>query len=131
VQEDNAFDLNYHVFLASLGFKPSETVTIHGDLTYTMNEGSFSPIVWSGIDPEAITTLVASGQWDYDFTGVDGLSNVENTTWTIGAGADIAFAEGISLYSLLNYSRWEDDDFILVDGTGDYVIGTVGLAFAF
>ena len=123
--------MKYHVFLISLGYKPSEVFNMHLDFTYTQNEGAFSPIVWSGIDPEAITRLVGSGQWDYDFTGVEDLSNLDVTTYDVSLGADYMFMDNLSVYSAIAYSKWEDDEWVLEDNTGDYLIGSLGFLISF
>jgi outer membrane autotransporter protein len=123
--------MNYHVFLVSLGLKPSEEFQLKCDLTYTMNEGAFDAFTLSGIDPQAVSTLVASGNWSYDFSGVEDLSNVDTNTWNINVGADYQFTEEMSLYSTFTYAKWEDEDYIFRDDTGDYMIGSLGLIFNF
>jgi hypothetical protein len=123
--------MKYHVFLMSLGFKPSDVITVHADLTYTMNKGSFDPIVWTGIDPAAVDRLVATGLWNYDFSGVDNLSDIDIATWNIDVGADWMISDSVSIFTALSYAKWEDEEYVLVDQTGDYFIGNLGLVFTF
>ena len=129
--EDVPYAMNYHVFLASLGFKPSPVFNLHMDFTYTMNEGSFDDIIWSGIDPEAVTRLVNTGKWDYDFTEVNDLSDIKINNYNISVGADVMLLDNVSLYSLLSYAKWEDEEFVTSDDTGDYFIGSLGFMFTF
>lgn len=124
-------DLQYHVFLASLAYEPSDRFSLHGDLTYTINESAFDPIVWAGIDPRAYATLVASGQWDYNFAGVEDLSNLDIRTIEIGLGAEYLLMENATLTGIVTYSHWDDRQWVYNDNTGEFLIGSLGLVIAF
>lgn len=124
-------DLRYQVFVASLGFTPSDRFTIHGDFTLTLNEAAFDPIAWSGIDPRAFASLVASGQWDYNFAGVEDLSNLDIRTIEVGLGAEYQLLEQATLNAVLSWAQWDDRQWVYNDNSGDYLSASLGLAIAF
>lgn len=123
--------MNFNVFLATLGFKPNDQLDVHADFSYTMSQGSIDPINWAGIDPKAITVLVETGKWDYDFSGVDGLSDLDVTNWNVGIGADFQVNEKWGIYSNFTYAKWEDEEYVLEDNTGDYYMGSLGMVLSF
>jgi hypothetical protein len=106
-------------------------LNITGSFTYTMNEGAFDPILWGGIDPKAQAIFVDTGKWDYDFSGVEDLSDIDTTTMEARLTADLAVSETFSIYGDLLYGDWEDEEWIIEDGTGDYIAATLGLALHF
>ena len=123
--------MTYNVFLATLGFKPNDQLNIHADFTYAMSEGSIDPINWMGIAPEAVTTLVNTGKWDYDFSIVDGLSDLDVTSWNVAVGADFQINEKWGVYSNFTYAKYEDEEYVLEDNTGDYYMGSLGMILTF
>jgi hypothetical protein len=106
-------------------------LSITGSFTYTMNEGAFDPIAWGGIDPQAQARFVDTGKWDYGFQGVDGLSDIDTTTMEARLMADFMINEQFSIYGDLLYGDWEDTEWIIEDGTGDYIAGSAGLVVSF
>lgn len=117
--------------MVSLNLKPSEQFNLTGSFNYTMNEGAYDPIVWGGIDPQAISVLVGSGNWNYDFNGVDGLSDIKTDTMEARLTATFAVNESFGIFGDLLYADWEDEEWIIEDGTGDFIAATLGLTVYF
>jgi len=125
------YEFGYHVFNASLDYNPTERLNLNGSFTYTSNIGSFDPIKWSGIDPQAFATLVASGKWSYDFSGVDGLSDIDTNTLEARLVASYMVSEMLSLYGDVLYSDWTDNEYIIENGTGDFLAASFGVGVRF
>jgi hypothetical protein len=124
--------MNYHVILASLGFSPSDKLSIHGDFTYTMNEGSYDPFNFSATDQPGMDKLVATGKWSYDWgTLASSLSDLKMNTMDLTLGANFQATDKMGIYAMYKYAMWEDEEFYIADGTGDYMIASAGLTVTF
>ena len=117
--------------LISLGYHITPQVLIHGGLSYTANETGFDSVIYESIPAEVITKMVDTNKYDYDHSNISDLSDLKINTFGLNFGAAFEVNEFFGITADFDYEKWDDEEWYLVDGTGDFYMGTFGFLFTF